>query len=179
MTTEATIATEYASRLGQDVSDFHRSFAQAVLGKDARALKFLANGLNKTGKKVFTWATGVKLPATQSATWKALRDWGGISDAQDAADAAARKAKIEASTAARELEWAQRTASHTTVRTTLGDVAGDVWVVETVAAGFDRLASVPKGAARQYHLVNAEGRGYRVSGALLDYAKAHLAQTEA
>lgn len=92
------IAKKYAEALaeGRDgvsptPNEYHAKFADAIINKDAKALEHLSNGLNDTGKKVFTEVTGIKLPKTQSATWQVLRDWAGISNEQDAVDKAASK----------------------------------------------------------------------------------------
>ena len=39
--------------------------------------------MNDKGKKVFSEVTGVSLPKQQGATWKAIRDWAGVSDEQE------------------------------------------------------------------------------------------------
>jgi len=83
------IAQRYAEimkeRAGHDgiPSDMHYRLADAILSKDAYALEHLSNGLNKGAKQAFTDATGVTLPKQQGATWKAIREWAGVSDSQD------------------------------------------------------------------------------------------------
>ena len=70
------IAQKYADALGQpEAKDFHRSFADSILNGDAAGLKYLSNGLNDKGKKVFTAVTGAKLPRGQAKTWDAIQDW--------------------------------------------------------------------------------------------------------
>lgn len=89
------IASKYAQSLSHgrpgvsaEPRDYHFKFAEAIISKNAYALEHLANGLNDTGKKVFSDVTGVKLPRTQQATWAALMVWAGINPLQDAADRA-------------------------------------------------------------------------------------------
>ena len=72
-------------------SETDYSFADNILNKNAYGLEHLSNGMNDAGKKAFEQATGIKLPKQQGETWKALRDWAGITDAQDAKEKAHRK----------------------------------------------------------------------------------------
>lgn len=96
------IAKMYAQQLAKgrqgvspEPTDYHYKFANAINEKNAYALEFLANGLNDTGKKVFSEATGVKLPRTQQGTWAALLEWAGINPKQDEADRAKGNAERE------------------------------------------------------------------------------------
>jgi hypothetical protein len=67
---------------------FQLEFADGVLARNPYALRYLANGLNDVGKRVFSDVTGVALPRTQRGTWLALLAWGGVSAAADAAKSA-------------------------------------------------------------------------------------------
>lgn len=73
------IAQKYADALGHTgVSEHHLRFADAIINKDGKTLGYLSNGLNDTGKKVFSEVTGIKLPKQQGKTLDALREWGGL-----------------------------------------------------------------------------------------------------
>lgn len=162
------IASLYAMELAKgregvspDPKDYHYRFAEAVYTKNAYGLEHLANGLNDTGKKVFTEVTGIKLPRTQEATWAALMDWAGINPLQDAADRA--KGQVE-----REKRFLKER---------------NVSVGESVYAGFDEAI---KNGAREIKKISgsryltdgvkvinlsARGTGYTL---MVDYIKARI-----
>ncbi|MGP1715641.1 MAG: hypothetical protein ACTS9Y_00550 [Methylophilus sp.] len=101
ITLEAT-ARIYAANLAKgrvgvspEPVDYHYRFAEAVVLKNAYALEHLANGLNETGKKVFSKVTGIALPRTQKGTWSALMMWAGINPLQDAVNRTAGQAERE------------------------------------------------------------------------------------
>ena len=95
----AQIATQYAAEMRRAYrgahsgipGDIHYRFADAILAKQAYRLEYLSNGLNGAAKAAFTAVTGVVLPKQQAATWKAIREWAGVSDAADAVAKAQRK----------------------------------------------------------------------------------------
>lgn len=70
-------------------------FADKILKKDAYGLDYLSNGLNEASKAAFSKATGIKLPRTQSGTQRALRDWAGISERDDALKNARERVELE------------------------------------------------------------------------------------
>lgn len=92
--TREQIAQRYADILkekrGHDgaILDNHLRVADAILAKDAYGLEHLANGLNDSGKQVFSEFTGIKLPKQLGETWKVIRKWAGVTDEQDAANQA-------------------------------------------------------------------------------------------
>jgi len=113
--TKEQIAQLYADVLNEKtnsnnpVSKFHLTFADAVLNRDHQVLKYLANGLNDTGKNVFTQVTGVKLPKGQGDTWKTILKWAGV-DPQDVED----KEKLDKAT--KEFDRASKKVSATKIR---------------------------------------------------------------
>lgn len=79
------IAARYAQVLADgrpgvspEVTNFHRRFAQAIVAKEALALKWITNGMNAKGKAMFSSVTGVKLPRGQAASWEVIKIWGGL-----------------------------------------------------------------------------------------------------
>lgn len=75
------IAKEYAESLNQNISDFHRRFAEAIINKDYVNLSELlltGKGMNEKSKKMFEKVTGVKLPKTIKEREKTLVEWAGI-----------------------------------------------------------------------------------------------------
>ena len=75
------IAKEYAKMLGQPISGFHNSFAQAIVNKDIDTLSELilsGRGMNEKSKKMFEKATGVKLPSTIKEKERTLVEWAGL-----------------------------------------------------------------------------------------------------
>jgi N12 class adenine-specific DNA methylase len=99
------IAKKYAEALGSGtVNTLHKDFAVAIVNKDAAALRYLANGLNDVGKRVFSEVTGVPLPRQQSKTWDTLMEWGGIDPQQQALQDEHRQAGRAWTRAAKDLE---------------------------------------------------------------------------
>ena len=175
----ADVATKYAKELGQEPSQFHEDFAEKIAKKDAYGLKFLANGLNDKGKKVFSQVTGVKLPKQQGETWKAIRAWGGITEEQDATNEATRKAVITKNSAENAIKFAADNAKRVVM--SADGMNGKDWIEKQVADGFTELRSQKVGAKTNYFLVKpGESSGYNLtkkgSGAapLWKYARAYL-----
>jgi hypothetical protein len=72
------IAQEYADLLGQQLGDYHRDIARAILEKDAERLEPIigqAKGANKNTEKIFTKYTGVKLPSRIADRKQAIKEW--------------------------------------------------------------------------------------------------------
>lgn len=73
------IAKEYADMLGHnEVGDFHKSFAKALINKDGVSVKRLVaqgRGLNDNSKKMFTKYTGIKLPTTIKGKIEVIDRW--------------------------------------------------------------------------------------------------------
>jgi hypothetical protein len=163
------IAKNYADSLGQDLSGFHRDFADAVQNKDARRLQYLANGLNEKGKQAFTAATGVKLPKLQGKTWEALMDWGGLDPAKEGLiDAHTKSAKAH-SRAKKDAEAVK-----------IGDSNLAAKIDELFDAGYTEYRENPKEKGRGtegglYNPENGEGRMLRGKhinpDTIKDYAK--------
>ena len=138
------IADYYAAALLQETSDYHREFADNIIAKNGWRLKFLSNGLNSKGKEVFTKITGVKLPTQNGATWKAIREWAGISDHEDALQNARYAYKVA-------LDGLKRESANP-------DVV-EKWVNDNIAAGYTNLVN----RDRKWFLANAEGRAFDLS----------------
>lgn len=73
------VAKEYSEMLGQDeVRDFHREFAEALINKKADRIKELVahgRGFNENSKKMFTKYTGIKLPTTIKGKIETVEKW--------------------------------------------------------------------------------------------------------
>lgn len=84
----ARIAADYAERLGQQVSPFHKKIAQAIIDHDAKTLEpyvVAAKDWNVESQKLFQKETGVKLPSTKTGKREALYKWaeeGGLTPAE-------------------------------------------------------------------------------------------------
>lgn len=74
-----TVAKEYSQMLGQDeVREFHRDFATALVNKNADTIKRLVaqgRGMNENSKKMFTKYTGIKLPSTIQGKKDVIDKW--------------------------------------------------------------------------------------------------------
>lgn len=137
------------------------AFAQAVLDRDAFALRgmnIIDRNMNPAMRQTFQQHTGITLPRTQAASWKAIRQWAGVSDAQDAAR-----------TAYDHAESARRQALRTLQRK-LHDVPGGqdgiaearAWTLQQIEAGY---TAVGKNAQQQTVLYNPQnGEGFVLSG---------------
>lgn len=131
----------------------HTSFAEAVLSKNAYALKHLANGLNGVAKATFTEVTGVPLPKLQGETWRAIRRWAGVTDAQDAVFEAKRKVAVELDS----LKAVVRNPSET-----------HAWIKRSIAEGFTRLVN----QRGRWFLANEAGTAYDLSQKGTGFAQA-------
>ena len=73
------VAKQYAEMLGQDeVREFHRSFAEALVSKKGETIKRLVaqgRGFNENSKKMFTKYTGIKLPSTIKGKKEVIDKW--------------------------------------------------------------------------------------------------------
>lgn len=73
------VAKQYSELLGQDeVRDFHRTFANALVNKKADTIKTLVahgRGFNENSKKMFTKYTGIKLPTTIKGKIETVDKW--------------------------------------------------------------------------------------------------------
>ena len=73
------IAKQYAEMLEQnEVRDFHRGFAKALVNKDAETIKQLVaqgRGMNENSKKMFSKYTGIKLPSTIQGKKDIIDKW--------------------------------------------------------------------------------------------------------
>ncbi len=123
-------------------------FADNVLARDARALAWVVNGLNHSAKRVFVQVTGVQLPDAQGKSWEMMRDWGGITAAQDALFDARNMVEIRLRSLKRDLgnseEETQKVVAFINAR---------------LDEGLDRIVKVD----RKYYLSNAEGMGICLS----------------
>ena len=122
----------------------HYRFAEAVIEKQAYSLQHLANGLNDSAKAAFTKVTGVTLPRTKRACWKAIRDWADVSDQADAVNVATR-------------------AVETKVKALRGRFSnldeGLAWIKARLDCGFTNLTN-PGG---KWFLSNDKGEGFDLS----------------
>ena len=142
------IASLYAAALGQPVSKRSREFASDILSKNAYGLEFIANGMNDKGKKVFSEVTGISLPKQQGATWKAIRDWAGISDEQEAYRVAVRDVDYAVKSFMRDNSVSQAAAEQ-----------NKALIASKIAEGFDSVQKIGK----DYWLTNKEGQGINLS----------------
>lgn len=133
-------------------TDFHRTFAQAILDRNPRAIDYLANGLNDVGKAVFSDVTGISLPPQQGKTWEALMAWGGITPAQDALYHAERRLVSERRHLERLINNVEAVAAE---------------VQQRIDLGFTRIALID----RRYWMINGEGAGYDLSARGSGWAK--------
>lgn len=122
--------------------DFHFSFADAIIEKRVYSLEFLANGLNDTGKRIFSEVTGVVLPKQQGATWERLREWGGLSVEVDNKNRA----------------WHQVVLQRRLIEPKVG-LDAIIWASDKVEAGFNDLRKV----GREMWLSNSENKGWNLS----------------
>jgi N12 class adenine-specific DNA methylase/predicted RNA methylase len=165
------IARLYAEALAEGRSDvkpepvdMHYRFADAVLEKNAYRLDYLANGLNNTGKRVFTEVTGVELPKQQGATWAAIREWSGLSESEDNKNKA----------------WQAVVFERRQIESKVG-LNAIVWANDKVESGYDRIQK----SGRESWLVNANGVGFNLSKKgshltmLMPYLKAKIVYEEA
>ncbi|MDD4995818.1 MAG: hypothetical protein PHW53_05150, partial [Patescibacteria group bacterium] len=138
--------------------DHHYRLADAIINKQAYALKHLANGMNDVAKKVFSDVTGVALPKQQGATWKAIRDWAGVTDNQDASENAQKHLDIETKKAEKLV------GNFNDVRT---------WLYDQLDKGYTTLAN------NDSLLLNEKGEGFNIKkhkmAKLKPYIKAEIA----
>lgn len=152
------IAEMYAAELKMErVDEFHIKFARAVVDKDAYALRYLSNGLNDQGKRVFSAVTGITLPKQQGATWKAILEWAGVSEAQATLqDAQKDLAREEAS-------LRKAISNFDFIQNEIKDI---------VSRGFNQLKKV----GRETWLINSESQGFNLSkrGGKLNITRPYL-----
>lgn len=180
-----TIAKRYAAVLAEgrdgvsdEVKDFHLRFADDVLAKNAYGLKWIANGLNDKGKKVFAEFTGVKLPRGQAASWAAVREWAGVTPEQDAQAVASAEAARVAKQQAKDDDAAENDAelqrfqvSATDTRKISGKEVVDSWIAD----GYNAIENISKTPIPKYVLVNKElGRFYPLDKVARKYAEVAL-----
>lgn len=170
------IARLYAEALGEKQNDvpkvtpFHLSFADAIIGKKAYALQFLANGLNNVGKRVFSQVTGIKLPKTQSETWKVLREWGGIDESFDNLKELRHKVKVQE-------DYIDRTIGNDALPA-LNQFR------DLIEKGFNKVVKGGKHGTETW-LINDQNQGYNLSqkgtgrAKFIDWLKAELIYQEA
>lgn len=157
----AQIASVYAAAMRKAYGNSHKgiadwmhtAFAEAVLSKNAYALQHLANGMNAIAKATFTEVTGVELPKQQGETWKAIRRWAGVSDAQDAVHEAKRKVSVQFE--ALKAVVKNPTETH-------------VWIRKSIAEGFTRLVN----QGGRWFLANEAGTAYDLSAKGTGFAQA-------
>ena len=91
------IAEHYASLLNKTgiPGDHEYRLADDIINKNAYGLEWISNGMNPKGKEVFSKWTGVQLPRQNGATWKAIRDWAGVTDGQEAVRVAKHKVDVQ------------------------------------------------------------------------------------
>lgn len=169
------IAQSLADALGHGRSDFHGRVADAILGKDFWALREYLAPHNKKSRKVFAEATGVRLPDTKVGTQEALRDWAGISQAEIDRVQQEGDAKRAAESADRERKDIESSAANTQVRDDKGNVTTiKDFIDQKISEGFDRIENFSRGAVPKYYLANADGRGFKLTGDALRYARQAL-----
>lgn len=157
----AQIATEYAGEMKKLYGGAHRgvpgtihfNLADDILSKNAYGLEHLVNGMNGAAKAMFTSATGVSLPKQQGLTWKAIREWAGVSDAADEVVKAQRKVNAEV----KALERVVNNIAET-----------QAWFRKEIQQGFNRLVKEPG----RWVLANDVGIGYDMSKRGSNFAKA-------
>ena len=151
--------------------DHEYRLADDILNKNAYGLEWISNGMNPKGKEVFSKWTGVQLPKQNGATWKAIRDWAGISDEQEAIRVA--KHKVDVQIKSLEGRFADLNEAHAWVRDKIEqgyrslENLGGKWVLRNPSTdrGFDlskrgtRLSSIRP-------LIAAEIELYRATEAL-------------
>ncbi|WP_455233119.1 hypothetical protein [Geopseudomonas aromaticivorans] len=128
----------------RELSDWHLSFANAILHRDAGALRYLANGLNDVAKAVFSEVTGVALPQHRRDTWNTLREWAGISPAEEAVRIAQHRLEVERRAMQAKFE---------------NPAQAEAWVESQLDAGFTRISE----QGREVFLVNEQGLGHNLS----------------
>lgn len=179
----ATIAARYATALMRDgvsdaVKDFHLRFADDLLAKDAFALKWITNGMNDKAKKVFTEFTGVKLPRAQGASWEALKQWAGVTPAQEAAVEAKAEAARAAKQQTRDDEAAENDAELQRFQVSTTDttkISGKQVVDNHIADGYNAIENISTTPIPRYVLVNKElGRFYPLDKIGRKYAEVAL-----
>lgn len=157
----AGIATQYAGEMRKLYKGahtglpgtIHYNFADAIMSKNAYALEHLANGLNTAAKAAFTAVTCVALPKQQIATWKAIRQWAGVSDAADAVAKAQHKVNVELNFLGDQVKNVQETQD---------------WIRQRIKEGFTRLVNEPG----RWVLANEAGAGYDLSKKGTGFSKA-------
>lgn len=125
-------------------SEMVLGFARAVIDKNPYPLQYLANGLNETGKTVFSQITGIALPRAQGKTWEALLEWGGISPQAEAL-------RVAKNTAEKARSKAEKTFGNTE------EISAELR--ELFARGFTQLNMV----GREAWMLNDAGEGYRMN----------------
>jgi len=143
------IASLYSAEWGWPLGNKRSlEFASAVLAKDAYALEFMANGFNDKSKKVFSEVTGVSLPKQQGATWKAIRDWAGVSDEQENYRVAVRDVAYEVKAFMRENNVSQEMVDK-----------NKALIASKIAEGFDNVEKI----GNSYWFTNNAGQGINLS----------------
>jgi len=167
------IAARYAAELGaNEVSDFHRAFADGILQRDAESLMWIVNGVNKVAPRLFQAVTGYRLPRGIAAGRAALEAWGGragvLVDMAWKEDSAALWRRVKSRRVAAE-------------RIIMGERTAAEVVDDFIADGFRELVSATTdGGRRVFHLVRPTD-GFRVNlsvhrgAAVSAYARAVIA----
>jgi hypothetical protein len=85
------------------ILSYHLDFARAILDRSFYHLEHITNGLNATGKGVFSKVTGVKLQKAIKGSRKELMEWAGTDPKQDELLEARRMVKVWRDEAERQL----------------------------------------------------------------------------
>ena len=134
-------------------ADWRETISQAIVNRDAPALKVLANGCNPTGLAVLFEVAGLgKPPRTQRDQWAAIKAWCGYSPEAEATAEAEAKAARDANAAARDLDWTGRAADAFRVRDGSDTLTGREWLDRRISEGFTLLTNAKRGAVAVYDL---------------------------
>jgi hypothetical protein len=160
------IAARYAQLLAEGrngvspvPTEYHYRLADDLISKDAYRLKWITNGLNDKGKKVFAEFTGVKLPKAQGASWEALKKWAGVTPEQDKAHEDAKAAALRAKQAAAHAADAERDAGNQKFHASAEDktlISGKDVIDRQISEGYTSIENISKSAVPKYALVNHE-----------------------
>lgn len=154
-------------------------FADAFISKNAEWLREVlgyGRGSNDGSKQAFFELIGQNQPTNSAAIRAVVDAWAGITPEQRAKTNADKEAARKAEQDTNYLNNLRRTLNNALWQDGPGTqpVGAADLIDGKIAVGFNILSPYKAGAVKRYMLTNSEGRGYKLTGNAVEYARIKL-----